>query len=557
MQPRSLQSDMDASLLPMTIADFLPGLISETDEGDLPPGASPDCQNVYFKPGRLLGRKGYVSKNASLPAIADGIASFYDSDGTKHICLWSNGNFYDVNTTSFALTLVQASCYSAGTRITWTILNRVLYFSDGTTITTSGGHQSGIRYYDPVGTPGSAPLLITSGTAGTIETPAAKVLATRSGQLVLGNIKYVGGTYAKDSVLWSNVADPTTIVGTNIYRVGEGQGGEINCIVPMAISSAGFIPTDALFCGLSEFGVFMLKGALSTSTLTSIQLNCAAGVLDGATAKYIPGPGSAFVAFLATDRKVYYTNGYDTDELSKAIRTELREYIEDRYTDLSPVTPKFTSARNEQDHHYILDLGGGRQYIYDWDHKYWTRYNNWVSGYWIESRDANSNPALYVTSHTATSLVQQNSGTTDGGSVIEPYWKTQWLNAGDADLNKIYKWAYLSFRTDEGNVTLTATVKHGQGSQATATFAPPAASSSSDLWDSAIWDSATWSSSVSATQVPYKQKRRLFVQETSGQRSKLQGYDVQLQLSQSVAGWYEVLNLNVLFLPGGRKHVAA
>lgn len=538
------------------IGDFMAGLISNVDPQDIPIGACADCENVVFKPGRMYARKGRSTKNASLAAIADGIAWFYDDNRTKNLVVWANGNLYSLNTSTFAATLVASSVYTAGLPVCHTVMFRVLYFSDGATIYTSGGHQSGIRSYDPVLAPGTAPLVITSGSAGAIETPACKVMIARTGQLLLGRIKYVGGTYAKDSVLWSNVADPTTIVGTNIMRVGDGQGGEVNSLAYMAISADGVDPSDGVFCGLSEKGVYVLRGALTTSTLSAVQLNCTAGVLDGNTVKYIPSKTKARIIFLGSDHRVYSTDGIGCDEISSNIYREIDAYITDRFQSIA--SPKFGAARNDDDKHYVLDLGGGRHYCYDWLNENWTKFDRWTSGYWTDdAKDTDGNPVLFVTSHTATSIVQQNVGTDDDGYAIAPYWTSGWIRPSK-EKNHSFKRVFCSYKTDTGDVVVTARVKQGTGAYATATFSPPSTSSSgSALWDAATWDSSVWAGTVVATIIPYAQKRRLFVSHTNGMRSKLQGRDIQITISQNKDGWFEPLSVGITYLTGGRRHAAA
>lgn len=554
MISKTMKVDADTALEEMRISDFLPGLISESDYADLPPGACSNVLNWYFRPGRMVKRRGSQTQIPAMARNADGIASFVDDNLTRHNVFWRSGNLYSWDA-SFVVTLVQASCYTQGNRVCSAELNRKLYFSDGETIFTSGGDHSGIWEYDPVGA--GASLVISSAAVGAIETPACKVMCARLGSLLLGRIKYVGGTYSKDSVMWTAVFDPTTIIGTNIFRIGDGQGGDVNCLVPFSVngptvSGGAITPYDAVFCGLSQFGVYQLKGALAPSTLTAIQITAATGVEDGASAQFIPAEAPV-VVFLGNDRKIYATNGVSCPPISNNMTTELRDYINTRKSNV--VGPIFTSGRNLENHQYILDLGGGRQYIYDWDYKYWTRYN-WQSGYWLETFDSNGNPTIFTATVDQKTIVQQNTGTSDDGVPIAPYWESGWV--GDQDINKIFKWAYLSYKTDTAHVTLTATVKQGRGSSASAEFIPDTVTLPQGVWDQSQWDGCVWSAGdVNPNSNPFKQKKRLFVANADNtQRSRLQGFDLKLNLSQNVDGYLEILDVNILYLPGGRKHVA-
>lgn len=554
----TIKETLDDAMRSVYIADFSGGLNSEDDPQDLPLNASPDCQNVkILKGGRLIGRDGYVVRVASLPANPDGAGFFYDSSGNRRVVVFTDGALYDC--TSGAANLIQSACYTAGNRVSAVSLNNSLYFSDGETITTVGSDDSGIWYWDPIGSPLAATLLVSSGSPATIETPAAKVLTTYAGSLVLARIKYVNGTYAKHAVMWTNVNDPTTLVGTNIFQVGQGQGGDINCVVPMAVSAQGVSPYSALFVGKSKFGVYHLKGALSVSTLSEVMINASTGVLDGATVQFVPGPdAAAYIVWLGTDYKVWYSSGVTSGELSQPIRTELAQYLTDRASS-NPNDP-ITSVRHFESFQYILDCGGGRQYCFDWDRKVWTRYSGWPSGHWIEAKDGNGRSVIYCADVSNARLAQCDVGITDNGTAIDPYWKTGFLNAGDPDLWKIWQNLFVAFMTDTGDVTITATVNLGEGAQATGTMTITPATDLDARWDVAEWDEADWVAGGFGVYTPYKKRKRLTreVANTGGTAELLGGYDLQLRVGQSVPGArFEILGINVLYLPRGRKRVVA
>lgn len=551
-QSLALKNNLDDAMREVRIADFSGGLNSEADPMDLDLSASPDCLNVKLtKPGRLIGRDGFVERVTGLPADPDGAAFFYDSNGARRIAVWSNGNLYDC--TSYTASLVASGVYTAGNRICSAALNSILYYSDGETITGAGATAYGIRKWDPAA--GTDAGLVSSGSAGTIPTPACKAMTVYAGQLVVANLRYTDLTYARDLLIPSDVNDPTTIVGTNAIRVGQGQGGEINVVMPFGVSSVGVTPYRALFVGKSEFGIFLLKGSLSSAE--EVLINCPTGVQDGATAKFVPisGVGGA-VVFLGRDGKVYYTTGVTSEELSGPIRSELAQVVADRLSASSRA--KFTSVMNYQDFQYVLDLGDGRQYCFDYDRKNWTKYDGWPSGYWIDAKDGNGQPALFCADTSNARLCQVNVGLDDGGTQIDIYWKTPFLHAGAPDVLKVWKFIYADFMTDTGGLAITATVQHGTGSSATVTLTP-SSSNTSSRWDIATWDVNTWVASGAVSYTPNKLKGRLMLSTSGldGSYESLRGHDVQIKIAQSVSGArFELLSFAVLYLPRGRKRVA-
>lgn len=550
---RGLKQSLDDAMLAFRVTDFSGGLNSEMDALDLSENSSPDCQNVKItKPGRLIGRDGYTVRITDYTDKPDGIAFFYDATGTRRLVLWKGGNIYDV--TGHTLSLIASSVYESGRRVCSVALNGKLYYSDGYTIANGG-----IRYWD--GTT-EGPLVSSSpGTGGVIFTPACKVMTSYAGSLVIGNVRYQeDGSTAPHAFLWSDVNDPTTIRGTSIQQVGQGYGGEINCILPLAVASTGVSPFRALIVGKSQFGLYGYSGALSSDTdgLEEFLINCPAGVKDGETMRYIPGPdGSGYVVFLGTDNKVWAVNGTSAVELSGNIRTELNRYVQLRIE--ASANQRITSVVNSNDFQYILDVGG-RQYVYQYDLKTWTRYSGWPSGHWVEARDQFGNYVLYVADRGGATLSQCNYGTTDNGAAISPYWKTPYIHCGDRNILKTWQWIYVAWRTDDGNVVVTTTPNMERGDASTKTLVPDTSGSTTDdlIWDTGDWDEHNWAYATVDTFLPYRQKARLTYQPTGVEYKELvRGTDVTITLStSSTDSHFEILGFTLLYLPRGRKRVA-
>lgn len=544
---RGLKNSLDDAMLAFRVVDFSGGLNSETDPQDLDENASPNCQNVRItKPGRLIGRMGWIARISSLGVNPDGIAFFYDAGGARRVVAWYNGNMYDV--TSHSATLVRSGAYTSGNRVTSVALNGTLYYSDGETIHNG---DSGIRKWD--GT--TEERLVSAGGGATIPTPAAKVLTSYAGSLVLGRIKYVGGTYDKHAIMWSNVNDPTTINGTSIQQVGQGFGGEVNSVLPLAVATTGVSPFRALIVGKSEFGLYGYSGALGS--LTEFLINCPAGVRDGETMRYIPGPdGSGYVVFLGTDNKVWAVNGTSAVEISGNIRTELSYFIQEQL--IADPNQRLTAVVNSNDFQYMLDVGGGRQYCYQYDLKAWTRYSGHPSGHWVEARDSYGNFAVYCADRENQTIAQISVGTDDNGSDINPYWNTPMIHCGDKNILKTWQWIFVSFRTDTGNVVVTATTNLGEGNSGSQTITITPATDEVMIWDVTDWDEGVWGSGVEGSYTAYKKKKRLTYQPSGvPHKELLRGYDVTIKLStSSEGGHFEILGFTLLYLPRGRVRVA-
>ena len=555
----TLKASLDDAMLALRMTDFSGGLFSECDVIDLPDNASSDCENVICNlPGKLKGRAGSDDKVTGLASKPDGIAYFYDSGGTRRCLYWHSGNTYSWNFTSSSLTLVQSSSYAAGKKIAWAALNGILYYSDGETFTgsTPGTDRSGIRQYNAVA--GTDTPLISSYGSGEIDTPAAYVLNVYAGSLILGSIKYEDGTLARHSFTWSSVNDPTSINGASVQKVGEGHGGIINCIQPLSVASTGVSPFRSLIVGKSEFGIYGYKGALGS--LEEYLVNCPAGVKDGETMRYIPGPeGSGLLAFLGTDNKIWGVNGIAAIELSAPIRSELQDYITDQL--IADPDQRFSSAVYNRDFQYIVDCGGGRQYVYHYNNGSWSRYRGWSSGHYVAAKDSRGIDTLYVADRTNKTLTQCATGTDDNGTAISPYWTSKAVHGQDHNIFKIWKKIIVNFATNTGDITVQATTNLGEGKVSSKTITVPANELATDLtgvYGVSTYGSAVYAATIVLSTKKYKKETRLdYVPAGLDSRVNLRGYDVTIKISTSVSGaHFELLGYTLLYLPRGRKRIA-
>lgn len=547
----ALKSTVDDALKQVAITDFKGMLDSESDLIDLSLDSWTDCGNVRLEQGKAVGRDGYI-KRATLSAIADGIKVFYDSTGTRKGAIWIGGNLYELNLSTYATTLVDSSLYTAGRRVSCDVLNKVLYFTDGETIVTDGADKSGVMYWNPA--TAASGIVVSSGLPATIETPAARALCVYNGQLVLGGLKYVDGTYALDSVIWSNVLDVTNVIGTNIFSVGNGQGGAINSLVPFRIGSEGISPYGALFVG-KELSTHQLVGALTPSTLVETTITAQVGVLDGMTVSSVPNIGSnrtIQILWLASDRQVWATDGIDATPLTLKIKTELYNWISDRFA--ADADQEFFAYLDTAIGHYVLDAGGGRHYCYDYRNKGWTKYKGWPNGMFCTAKDNSSRDIVFMINRSAAELNQVNVGTDDNGSAINPFIVTAAIHAGDPTEDKTWHWAYAFWSTDTSQIKITATNRLGHGDYSEVTLSPAALEPGTfSRFDSAIFDTDIFALGETVGYVPMQAKARLVVLPTSGSRYLLKGSSVQLRIEQPTdsSGRFEVLAVFLFYLPGG------
>lgn len=368
------------------------------------------------------------------------------------------------------------------------------------------------------------------------------------------NLKYASGGFDKSAMMWCNTNDPLTIPGTNIQQVGEDAGGDINCAIPLAVANTGISPFRTILVGKSQFGLYAYSGALGS--LTEILINCPAGVRDGASMRYVPGPdGSGYALFLGTDNKVWGINGSTALEISGPIRTELFGAVQ---TQLSiNVNQPFTAAVNTPDQQYIVDIGGGLQYVYHYQTKAWSRYRGWPSGYWVEAVDNFGQFQLFCADRVNNALSLCNSGITDNGAAIAPYWTSPILTAGSPNVFKIWKWIYLDYRTDNAIITIGGTIGMGAGASSTKSVQPSGASNIG-RFDISNWDQSQFGGATGSFKL-YKNRARFTVPDSSGiTMGSLGDSNVTIKLSTTTPGSrFEILGFSLFYLPRGRKRVAS
>lgn len=537
----------DEALMGVDMTDFSLGLLSDIDDLDIPLNGSPNCENVMPKQGQFDGRAGWriLATITASSVDPDGIASFKDDSDVVHVIVWHGGNMYHVTTGGIVSTLT-STVYSQGQRVASVPYSNVLYWSDGDTIWNSGADYSGLRQYDGV----AESMVIGSGAPGSISPPAARVMAVYAGQLVLGRCKLVGGTIEPHIIRPSNVNDATTFLAAPAQNVAPGEGGEINSIIPFSVSTEALDLSRTLFIGKSEGKVFGMQGALGA--LTENVINIDAGVLDGPAASFIPGPNgqSGVVVFPGTDYQVYVTNGVTADSLSKdRCSEEIAAYINDRRASGAEV--KFTSVRNSQDTQYVLDLGGDRQYCYDYKRKNWTRYRGWPSGYWTRTEDSIHRQMLLVTCIVDGNLVvaECNRGLDDNGVAISPYWTTPKLrgdaggegqNAGDASKLKNWGPLFLDVSTDSSDFVAELETDHGEGQSATASFTiSPSVTSGSTIarYGIALYGTLyKYGQTLTAIFASYSRRLGIAKQTPGKPPEYLKGGICQIKIGQTVKG---------------------
>ena len=226
----------DDALLGVDITDFSAGLLSDIDDLNIPVNGSPDCENVMPGLGSCEARMGWrilTKVKLGTTKQPDGFAGFKDSAGTGKLIVFHDGNTYAVSIQG-AVSPLGTGVYAAGNRVAHSAINNKLYYSDGETITTVGSDKTGMRVYD--GTTDQAHIGDT-GTVGSIEIPAAKVLASYAGSLVAGNLKFTDGTSQPHTIINSNVNNTAVWFSSDAHSVAPGVGGEINCIVPFSVST--------------------------------------------------------------------------------------------------------------------------------------------------------------------------------------------------------------------------------------------------------------------------------------------------------------------------------
>lgn len=549
----AMKTTLEDELKNLDIVDFLGGLNSQKDLQDMELNESPDCLNVYAQPGRLLGRKGSLNQVTMPAAISDGIMYMYDALGTRRIYVWNGGNLYE--TTFGAATAVASACYNAGERVCHTTLNGIVYYSDGIIP---------IRMYDPATSTDSD--ITPSGATGSIAIPSANVLITYTGALVAGAC-VAAGVFEPQQFRWCNINDPTTWLGVNVQAVGQGLGGQINAMSNMGVSDAGVSPFRALWVGKSREGIFGYQGALGQ--LQEFLIPVPSGVQDGASAAFIPSPdGRAMVAWLGTDHKIWYSNGVTASELSGNIRDELAAYVQNQIA--TKAKPLFCAVNNAENFHYVLDCGDNVQYVYDYQNKYWTRYEGWPSGYWASGADALGSPAIFFASNVDTKYGQANVGDVefDGTTPIEHYWKTGYLNGGNSDRLKDWIQAFVAFKTEglgQVNVDFIEGPTPTPDTRLNGSFGIGISADGGNtlVWDVGNWDDQDWSGNPSDLIKTYRVRVRMACLVSIDSEfyalipyETFRAADCQITIGQSaVAKHFEILGLRLQFIWRGYAQV--
>lgn len=541
---------LDDSYKQLLLTDFKGGLNTNTGALDLAADETPDCLNVIPFPGRWQYRGGYT-RYSTLPAKADGAYAFYDSNGSKHYAVWSNGNLYDC--VSGAPVLIAAATYTAGQQVGRQDANGRLYYSTSTVT---------LRVWNPVA--GTEAAVV-----GAYPIPASSFLSLYAGQMIALAPTLTGTPFINEFV-WSDVNDPTTWLPANAQQVGGLSGGPLNYISQMGISNSAVAPARQLVVSkATDRFLYSYQGTLGE--LQESIISSPVGMQDGRSGAFIPAPtGFGYIAFLGQDYQMYITDGQKADQISLNINNTF--YADVQQSAASNVF--FQGAYNNRYQYYVLDIGNNIQYIYRWQTGALSKFQGWPSGYWMPAMGSNNFPTLFVASTDSARpglFVTGVEDVDDNGAMPSIYFTTPYLHGGMPNREKEYQWADLLVTNTPGTIYTI----NGQGlprqnnTQQTIqqlTLTVPAvvnAAGSPLIWGSGIWGTNIWGSASTLLNndvVPLHGVTMVPVDEgqwTSSDPEPLRSSAARFTISAAGEPAFNVVGLAIRYLDRGFKFPGA
>lgn len=561
---RAMDRPLEDSLDELNIPGLDGGLISDAEVA--PVNACTDCSNVFFSGGTgstesRLGFEWQIPQASQIARVkgpvggAAGGIVFEDIEGNeRHVAFY--GGYLQMRGTVFpggVGALSNAYDYTVGS-VACASIGGLLYFSDGVTIWTApDGSKSGVKVFDPMALTVAVLTKSTLPLMGDI--PAAFAMCVYEGQLILGGLRNIDGSLARDEVAWSNVADPSAFLGTNRRKVGGSDGGDIVSLAPFTTSTESFAPIASVFVGKNK-AVYALRGP--TSAWEEVRISCNTGVLDPKTVAAIQYQGSAKVVFLGLDRHPYATNGVTADPIARGkVFKELSAQIDSVLAVNG--AQRFYSALDFKNNLWMLYVGDYKWYGFDWLYGRWTKFNGLPAGIGFSTVEGKRH-TLYIYGEHATSsgvnFARMYTTTLDGvggtgtpgtpgldGQInlapqpINPYWVSHFLlgstddnglNVGSQDKTKLWYFCLLKYATNYGALKLEFTADDIDAVTQTYTIPAPSADSGAK-YDTAVYDAAVY-----ATEVSGANRRALFRiprVSASGAKSIFQAVAIKVKIS--------------------------
>lgn len=422
-----IKSALDDGLFQLQVLDISGGLNTQTGALSIGANQVPDALNVFSFQGKTLFRGGY-SLFSPVANTTDQMFKFFDATGTLHVMIWSAGNLYDVSMGTPVL--VAAAVYTAGQQIGVTESNNKMYW---TTLTVP------MRYYDGA----VEGAVVTSGSTGTIATPAGNYLFVYNGQIVILQPVIAGTTYL-NSFIWSAVNDPTTIIGADLTEVGSNDGGALQWGLTLGIPAFIIGKTQ----GASNSNLFIYSGALSPGGFTATPISCPVGALEPNSACVITSKqGLSQVMFIGSDAHFWITNGVEAWNASINILTLTESYIKNAL--LSNSRQKFFSFYYTRWQYYVCNVGQNYQFVYRPEDNGWWLFQGWPSGPMTAFIAPGSNvglQGLYAAANSAGQtgvyqIAQDQVG--DNGGDITAFFDTPYLHGGKPEREKQFQWVAL------------------------------------------------------------------------------------------------------------------
>lgn len=480
---QKLRGTSDDNLAEIKVQDFIGGLNTMNGPLVLASNETPDAQNCFGVPGRLIYCGGYI-QSCTQPHPADAAAEFYDVNQIRHEVMWGGGNMYDV--TGSTAVLIKSGAYTTGQQVAHQDLGGILYYTTKTVP---------LRQWD-----GTTEMATPNGGGtGIVPPPSGTALAAFAGSLIMGNPTIVSGgtTYYPGGFIYCNVNDPTRWNGANLNQLGSNEF--IQWIIPLGVSAAGVPPTGSIMFGCMN-QIFVYSGPLNN--LTQHIVNSPVGAFDPNSAVFIPSedlfPG---VVFIGSDTQFWRTNGIITECVSKKIQNDVYSVVQNAIQ--MSATQRFFGAYNNQWHYYICDMGNNEQFAYRWSDRSWWAFNGWPSGALITGHDPTGFTVVYSASNSATvpvafyelGLAQTNFN----GSPPVIYYTTPYLHGNAPGLEKDWFWVTLDTLNNFDTYQIQATTLPRSDnsvlvSQPLMMNNPTSSGESSGdlIWDVGNWDEANW-----------------------------------------------------------------
>jgi hypothetical protein len=445
------------------LQNFAGGLNLQSDAFHVAQTETADCQNVDFDVrGAVKKREGYTvfNENTAETNDRDFVLPYTTTGGTKYLVVARAGDTnFAIEDDGTGIGLTSAVANTAGTTHDGVVIKGAAYLVNGVDQTAKISGTTESRLGTTLGATGNM--------------PKAQCITFWKNRIFLGNTDT--GTNKSRIRYSGSDTTPTDVEyykSTSFIDVQQDDGDQIQKLIP-------FLDSLLIF---KTSSTWVLRGS-NPRDFELVLANPSVGCVAPRTVA-------------AWDKGVIFLSARGVFSFDGSKVTRLSEKIDPAINDLGAANLEQANGVVFQQKYYLFvhELGAtsypDTAYVFDLISGTWTKYRGWNVWHATVWNRAGTEELYAVDAETREAVLRLKSGADDGGSNINAYFTTKWLDFGVPERRKMHRRMYAWFEADgDYNVNVDVQRNYAAANSVSNTVN---LNPGGMIWGSSLWGEALW-----------------------------------------------------------------